>query len=98
MYLTDRPEEPAVIKRGLTLRTNKQVSLLIPESSAKLTSEMEKTLGQMVEIFNCTDTEPVVPLLTDQEFFDLTNRVIDAVGNSMILLPDCGGIRVLSYK
>jgi len=52
----------------------------------------------MVKVLNYTDTEAVVQLLTDQEFFDLANRVADAVGNSVILLPDGGGIRVLTYK
>ncbi|MCL0028781.1 DUF5671 domain-containing protein [Dehalococcoidia bacterium] len=98
VYLTDRAAEPPVIKQGSTSRTSKQVSLLVPEGSAKLISEVEQALGQRVKVLNWTDTEAVVPLLTEQEFFGLANRVADAVGNSVILVPHGGDIRVLSYK
>jgi hypothetical protein len=95
VYRADRLAEPADDREVLT---RKQVSVLAQDGSQEFVRAIEDALGYSVEVLRWVDAEAVTPMLTPESLSDLAIRVAEVPGESVLLVPDTAGVRVLSYN
>ena len=94
VYRADRlaapDEERVVIER-------KRVSVLAQEGSQEFVQSIEDVLGYSVEMLRWADTEAVTPSMTDAALSALADQVAQVQGQSVLIVPEGMGVKVLSY-
>ena len=73
------------------------VTVLIPGDGAAFQRGLESALGYRVTALAWADPGAALPALAEPQFDDLARRIGDAVGHSVLVVPDGTEVRVLSY-
>ena len=60
--------------------------------------DLEVTLGYGVDVFRWVDPDARLPLLNAVERDELAQRIHDAAGRNVLLVPTGTAVRVLSYE
>ena len=89
--LGSAPEQEAPAER-------KAVTVLVSENGAQFVQELESTLGYRVSPLRWADPEAGQLEITALELRELAQRIADAPGQNVLLVPEGTGIRVLSYR
>ena len=94
VYREDRrlagPDEPA--------RTKKSVTVLAGPDGWEFVSELEGALGYAVTPLEWVDGDARTPRLSDDEIEELARRIGDLIGSRVLVVPDNGSVRLLSYE
>ena len=93
----DAPDVPDVLDTPATRHPRKQVTLLAVADSGALVQQVQGALGYEVSTLLWTDTDAAMPALTDADCAELAVSIADAEGSYVLLIPDGGGLRVLSH-
>ena len=93
----DAPDVPDVLDTPATRHPRKQVTLLAIADSDALVQQVQGALGYEVSTLLWTDTDAAMPALTDDDCAELAVSIADAEGRYVLLIPDGGGLRVLSH-
>jgi hypothetical protein len=97
LYLEDRRLSPDSAALQLEARRRKAVTVLVGENAAAFLESLEAALGYTVSPLRWADPEATQPDLSQEEFQGLANRIGDADGANVLLVPETGDVRVLSY-
>ena len=76
----------------------KAVTVLISESGMAFVGEIEEVLGYRVSPLRWADPEAGALRVSGLELRELAQRIGDAPGRNVLLIPDESGVRVLSYR
>ena len=79
-------------------QARKAVTALVNEGGMGFLQGLEATLGYAVSPLQWADTDAALPELSDDEFRDLAQRIAEASGPNVLLVPDGATVRVLSYR
>ena len=94
VYREDRrlagPDEPA--------RTKKSVTVLAGPDGWEFVSELERALGYAVTPLEWADGDARTPRLSADETAELARRIGDLIGSRVLVVPDNGSVRLLSYE
>ena len=85
----DLPEEPS---------RRKEVTVLVSEGGAAFLQGLEAALGHDVTLLRWADPDASHPEFSEAGFQELAQRISDASGLNVLLIPDDAGVRVLSYQ
>ena len=75
----------------------KAVSVLAGDGGQAFARRLEDALGYRVSLLRWADVDAGFPELTDAEVEELLRRISGAPGQSVLLVPSGGAVRVLSY-
>ena len=75
----------------------KAVSVLAGDGGQGFARRLEAALGYRVSLLRWADVDAGFPELTDAEVEELLRRISGAPGQSVLLIPSGGAVRVLSY-
>ena len=98
VYRRDREAEPDPAAVEGRRRAQKDVTVLVNEAGAIFIRNLEDTLGYKVATLRRADPVPGLPDYSRGQFLELVERVRDAVGQSVLLIPEGAEVRVLSYN
>ena len=76
----------------------KAVTVLVSEGGMGFVGELEEVLGYRVSPLRWADPEAGALQVSGLELRELTQRISDAPGPNVLLIPDESGVRVLSYR
>lgn len=76
----------------------KEVTLLAGADADALIQGLQAALGCPVSTLRWADEDAATPALSDEACAQIAQRVSDAPGSRVLLAPDGGGLRVLSYE
>ena len=96
IYRQDRelePDAPDPLARPM----QKSVLLLTASGGEEMVEQVESALGYKVTRVNWPDPDAFVPTLDAAQIEQLPELVSSAPGTSVMLVPDAGGFRVISY-
>lgn len=99
VYRQDRdamPEEPQP-QPDVVRQFYKPVLLLMGEDGGVMERRLSNALGYEVETLRWADADATVSVLSDEEYVQVAQDIADAAGSRVVLIPDGGGLRVLSY-
>ena len=74
----------------------KRVTLLAADGDA-LARQIGDALGYDIELLRWADGDAMTPALTDEECGELARAVVEVAGRRVLLIPDGGGLRVMSH-
>ncbi len=94
----DRRLAPGGAMRQLEARRRKSVTVLVGEEGAAFLEELEAALGYRVSPLHWADPEAGQPEISLEDLQALAQRISDAEGANVLLVPEAGGLRVLSYR
>ena len=97
LYREDRSLSPDSTALQLEARRRKAVTVLVGQGGAAFLGELEAALGYRVSPLRWVDPDAEQPELSGDALRDLARRIGDAEGASVLLVPDAGDVRVLSY-
>ena len=86
--------EPELV---VSQRPQKPVTLLVTADAGALVAQVQDALGYDIDTLRWADVDAAVPALTDEECARLAQSIADAPGGFVLLIPDGGGLRVLSH-
>ena len=98
VYRRDRSTEVEPAARGTPGRTRKDVTVLVREDAQAFIRELEASLGYRVSTLSWADPDATMPQIADSLHQELAQRIDDASGVRVLLIPDREGVRVLSYN
>ena len=98
VYREDRRLAPSRAMGQLEARRRKSVTVLINEEGAAFLEGLEAALGYRVSPLHRADPDAGHQGLSLEEFQALAQRIGDAEGANVLLVPEDGGVRVLSYR
>ncbi len=94
VYREDRrlagPDEPA--------RRKKSVTVLAGPDGWEFVSELEGALGYAVTPLEWVDGDARAPRLSADETAEVARRIGDLIGGRVLVVPDNGSVRLLSYE
>ena len=96
VYRQDRKAE-AVTPAAAPPTLRKEVTVLVAEDADRFIGALEATLGYGVETLLWADADARSPELSEDQLHELAQRIRDAAGASVLLVPDGASVRVLSY-
>ena len=76
----------------------KSVTVLAGPDGWELVSELEGALGYAVTPLEWADGDARTPRLSAEEIEDLARRIGDLIGSRVLVVPDNGSYRLLSYE
>ena len=79
-------------------RVRKAVTVLVNEDAVAFVRELEAVLGYRVSPLNWADPDAGLPELEADGLQGLAERISDASGPNVLLVPEGANIRVLSYR
>ena len=79
-------------------RARKAVSVLLHEGGTAFLQDLEEALGYGVNPLPWADADASTPELSETGVQDLAQRISDASGPSVLVVPDGATVRVLSYQ
>ena len=79
-------------------QVRKDVAVLVGEGGSGLVRQLEAALGYRVTTLRWADANASMPELSDEECGQVAARVGEAAGSRVMLIPDGGTVRVLSYS
>ena len=79
-------------------RTRKAVTVLLHEDGTAFLRDLEEALGYGVSPLRWADADASTPELSEAGVQDLAQRISDASGPSVLVVPDDTTVRVLSYQ
>ena len=97
VYRQDRLAEPEAAAPPAALR-RKDVTVVAIEGGGALVRNLEAALGYRVTVLERADPGIGLPELSDVEYQALAQRISDAAGQNVLLVPDLVEVRVLSYR
>lgn len=77
--------------------SRKPVTLLAAADADALTAQIQSALGYDIATLPWADADAAIPMLTDEECAQLAQSIADAPGSYVLLIPESGGLRVLSH-
>jgi len=97
IYQQDREAD---VEEGVSVerRVRKDVSILVNSGGEGFVRSLEGALGYRVTTLRWADPDASLPALSDDDSQSLAQRVTDASGNRVLLIPNGTGVRVLSYN
>lgn len=75
----------------------KHVALLSPVGADALVRQIQDAIDYDIDTLPWADSDAITPTLTDEECTQLARSIADAPGSYVLLIPDAGAVRVLSY-
>jgi hypothetical protein len=75
----------------------KAVTLLIAANGRALIPRLETAVGASVRVLHRADPGVGVPVLSDEDFARLRQRIAEAPGGQVLLIADASGVQVYSY-
>ena len=96
VYRADRREAPG--PEAAVKYQRKVVTALVTDDGTAFAKELETVLGYPVGPLHWADSEGRQPELSDTGYRDLAQRISDAEGVNVLLVPDGVDFRVLSYR
>ena len=97
VYRQDRQAQPEDAPPERELRRIKEVSVLVYEGGDAFVRDLEAELGYLVSALRLADPGGAMPVLDEAQYQELAGRIIDAAGQSVLVVPDGATVRVLSY-
>ena len=97
VYRNDRMAELDAVSDERKGRPPKAIAVLVREGGDSFVRHLETTLGYEVGVLRWVDSDATLPELTSEESDSLAERIADATGQSVLLVPNGTGVRVLSY-
>ncbi len=79
-------------------RERKSVTVFVSRDAWGFVEQLEKALGYAVTPLEWTDPDARAPEISNGELAELVRRIGDAAGHNVLLVPDGGAVRVLSYE
>ena len=79
-------------------RTKKSVTVLAGPDGWEFVSELERALGYAVTPLEWADGDARTPRLSADEIEELARRIGDLIGSRVLVVPDNGSVRLLSYE
>ena len=76
----------------------KAVTVLVSEGGMGFVGELEEVLGYRISPLRWADPEAGALQVSGLELRELAQRISDAPGANVLLIPDESGVRVLSYR
>ena len=76
----------------------KEVSVLAGDDGERFVSDLESALGYGVELLAWADPDASEPAQSEADLSELAERVSEAEGSRVLLVPEDGAFRVLSYE
>ena len=98
VYREDRRVAPDRPEHEVEAPTRKVVTALVGENGAEFLDELQAVLGYAVSPLDWADPDADQPELSPQEYQALAQRIVDAEGAHVLLVPEGGAVRVLSYR
>jgi len=98
VYRKDQRDELETAQTEGDRRPRKAVSILVNDGGAAFVRDLEVTLGYGVDVFRWVDPDARLPLLNAVERDELAQRIHDAAGRNVLLVPTGTAVRVLSYE
>ena len=99
VYEQDRQAEPeeelAPTPRPVV---RKEVAVLAMDAGDPFLARLEAALGYPVVVHRWADPDARTPDLTVEECEQLVETIASAAGDRVLVIPDQGGVRVLSYR
>ena len=96
VYRSDREAEPDTDAAPPIER--KDVSVLAADDGERIVNDLESALGYEVEVLAWADPDAQMPAQSEADIRELAERVKEADGSRVLLVPDDGAFRVLSYE
>ena len=78
--------------------SRKDVTVLIADDGSAFVGGLESVLGYRASVLQRADPDVTSPQLRTSEFEALGRRILDAPGQSVLVVPEGADIRVLSYS
>ena len=97
VYRRDRLAELEAAPTARERRLRKAVSVLVNEGGESFVRDLEAALGYEVGVLHWADPDASQPELSEGEHEELAQRISDAAGRNVLLVPDGTAVRVLSY-
>ena len=89
-YLPDSGREtPAIVR--------KRVTILTPDRGSALAAGIGGALGYAVREARWSDPDAFAPALDSDAIARVADEISQSDGSSVLLIPECGGLRVVSY-
>ena len=98
VYRNDREAGPVPTAVEDCRRAQKDVTVLVNAAGAIFVQGLEDTLGYSVVTLRRADPVPGLPDYSEAQYLELAERVGDAAGQSVLLIPEAAEVRVLSYN
>ena len=96
VYRSDREAEPEA-EAGPPVVV-KEVSVLVADDGEALVAGLESALGYGVEVLAWADPDAGAPAQSNADLANVAERVSEAEGSRVLLVPEEGAFRVLSYE
>ena len=97
VYRHDREAAPDTTAPKDRKRVKKDVTVLVSEGGPVFVRDLEDALGYRVATLRRADPHPGPPKYSEEQFLELAERVRDAAGQSVLLIPERAEVRVFSY-
>ena len=97
VYRNDRVAGPEPAAPKDRRPVEKDVTVLVSEGGTVFVRDLEDTLGYRVTTLRRADPDLGVPKYSEAQFLELAERVRDAAGKSVLLIPERSEVQVLSY-
>ena len=98
VYRQDRQAEPEGVLDTVEPRVQKEVTVLVSEGGDAFVRSLEAALGYRVSILRRADPMADLPELGDAEYDELVQRVVDAAGRNVLVVPGGRAVSVMSYE
>jgi hypothetical protein len=98
VYRKDQRAELEAAQAEGDRRPRKAVSILVNEGGSAFVRDLEAALGYGVDVLRWVDPDARLPLLNATERDELAQRIHDAAGRNVLLVPTGTAVRVLSYE
>jgi hypothetical protein len=79
-------------------RERKSVTVFASEDGWEFVEQLEQVLGYAVTPLEWADKDAGAPEMSADDFDDLVRRIGNAAGSKVLLVPDNGSLRLLSYE
>ena len=97
VHRQDRRAEPILTAPAIERRPTKEVTVLVNQGDDAFVRELEAALGYGVSFLLLADPDAGLPELSEAERQELAQRIGDAAGQNVLVIPDGKTVRVLSY-
>ena len=98
VYRSDRRATTELEGADEEPRARKAVTALVDRTGAAFLAGLEAALGYKISVLDWADTGAGLPEMSEAALEELAQRVGDAAGPNVLLVPDDDTIRVLSYR
>ena len=96
VYRQDRQAEPET-PTAAQPRRRKDVTVLAGRSAESFVRSLEAAIGHGVGVLAWADPDAGFPDLDEEQYQDIAQRVADAAGRNVLLVPEGESVKVLSY-